>query len=110
MRVELSQEEIKQRLVRLTNLERIYPRAKKKIVFLEKENRQLKARVKELEDKDRDKGEKIEALSFQFEQLKNKLFGKKPIVQQVVRIREKKHRDIFSYRRPVPTTTKLSEH
>ena len=73
------------------------------------ENRQLKQRVKELEESDRDKNQKIEALSFQFEQIKNKLFGKKPIARSILRIREKKTRDIFSYHRPVPESVTGTE-
>lgn len=99
----LTDDEIKQRLIRGRNLERLYDLAKKRIVILEAENKQLKARIKELEERDRDKGERIEALSFQLEQIKNKIFGKKGVVERVRKIREKKERDVFSYRRPIPT-------
>ena len=107
----LSENEINQRLVRLRNLENLHIGARKRIVFLEKENKQLRKRIKELENNDRDKDERIEALSFQFEQIKIKLFGKKPITNRIVFKKEKKTRDIFSYRRPIPKqVTKIENH
>src|SRR3990167_9340918 len=107
--MKLTESEIRQRLIRLRNLEHLHASARERIVFLEMENRQLKQRVKELEESDRDKNQKIEALSFQFEQIKNKLFGKKPIARSILRIREKKTRDIFSYHRPVPESVTGTE-
>jgi hypothetical protein len=101
--MKLPESEIKRRLIRGRNLERLYAVAKKRIVIIETENKQLRARVKELEDKDRDKDKRLEDLSFQLEQIKNKIFGKKPIAERVNQKREKKTRDIFSYRRPTPT-------
>jgi len=109
--VELSKDEIKKRLIKLSNLEYLYVRAKERIGFLEKENKELKQRIKELEDKNRDLNGKIEALSFQFEQIKNKLFGKKPIVNRIAPKKEKRERDIFSYHRPIPKNiTKVEPH
>lgn len=107
----LSTEEIKQRLIRLRNLEYLYARARERIAFLEKENKELKARIKELEEKDKDKDQKIEAMAFQLEQIKNKLFGKKPIASHLIQRKEKKIRDIFSYQRPIPKQiTRLESH
>lgn len=107
----LSDNEIKKRLIRLQNLERLYATARERISFLETENKQLKQRVKELEDKNNDLNGKIEALSFQFEQIKNKLFGKKPIAEQVARKRESKERGILSYTRPIPSrVTETKSH
>ena len=103
--------EIKKRLVELRNLKALHIRAKKRIVFLEQENRQLRTRIKELEKRDKDKGEKIEAMSFQLEQIKIKLFGKKPIAHTITQKKEKKNRDIFSYQRPIPKNfTKIEPH
>lgn len=107
----LTPSEIKRRLIRGKNLERLHVLAKKRIVILETENKQLKLRIKELEERDRDKREKIEVLSFQLEQIKNKIFGKKPIVERIAQEREKKERDILSYQRPIPTgVTKIENH
>lgn len=100
--MELSKNETNKRLIRLSNLEYLHLKARERIISLEKENKQLKQRIKELEDKNKDLNSKIEALSFQFEQIKNKLFGKKPIVNRIVTKKEKKERDIFSYHRPIP--------
>jgi predicted nucleic acid-binding Zn-ribbon protein len=106
----LSAEEIKQRLIRLTNLEHLHLKARERIISLEEENKELKQRIKELENQNKDQNTKIEALSFQFEQIKNKLFGKKSIINRIIHRKEKKDRDIFSYQRPIPkkvTETKL---
>lgn len=98
-------------MIRLRNLERLHVRAKERIISLEKENKQLRQRIKELEDSDKDKGEKIEAMAFQLEQIKIKLFGKKPTVNRVLLKKEKKIRDSFSYQRPIPTNiTKTKPH
>ena len=109
--MQLLETEIKKRLVELRNLKALHIRAKKRIVFLEQENRQLRTRIKELEKRDKDKGEKIEAMSFQLEQIKIKLFGKKPIAHTITQKKEKKNRDIFSYQRPIPKNfTKIEPH
>jgi transposase len=85
--------------------------ARERIVSLEKENKELKLRIKELEDQNKDLNGKVEALSFQFEQIKNKFFGKKSIANRVVQKKEKKKRDIFSYHRPIPKNfTKTEPH
>ena len=100
--MQLSETEIKKRLIELRNLRALHIRARERIVILQKENKQLRIRVKELETRDKDKGEKIKAMSFQLEQIKIKLFGKKPIINAIIHKKEKKDRDIFSYRRPIP--------
>ncbi len=106
----LGEDEIKQRLVRLYNLENLHVRARERIVCLEKENMKLRRRIKELENHNRDQNEKIEALSLQFEQIKNKLFGKKVVKERVFWKKEKFMRDTASYQRPIPkkvTSTEL---
>lgn len=98
----LSENEIQERLTRLRNLEYLHAKARERIVFLEEENKRLKERLKELEEKDNDKNTKIEALAFQLEQIKNKLFGKKSITNNLIQKKESMKRDAFSYQRPVP--------
>lgn len=89
----------------------MYARAKTRIICLEQENKQLKRRIKELEDQNKDQNTKIEALSFQFEQIKNKLFGKKPEVNRITKKPEPKTRDSFSYQRPIPKhITEIKKH
>jgi hypothetical protein len=106
----LTEYEIRQRLVRLRNLEKLHVKARERIVCLEKENKELRKRIKELEDQNKDQNTKIEAISFQFEQIKNKLFGKKPIIERILHKKDKVIRDTDSYIRPIPeriTDTKL---
>ena len=108
--MKLTEEEVKRRLIELRNLKVLYARARERIALLEAETKQQKERIKELEAKDKDKGEKIEAMAFQLEQIKNKLFGKKPVVQRVLLKKEKRNRDAVSYQRPIPrevTETRL---
>lgn len=100
--MKLTEEEVNHRLIELRNLKVLYGKARERIALLEAETKQQKERIKELEEKDKDKGEKIEAMAFQLEQIKNKLFGKKPIVHRLLPKTEKKNRDIFSYQRPIP--------
>ena len=107
----LSETEIKKRLIELRNIRMLHAKARERIIILQKENRQLRIRVKELEARDKDKGEKMEAMSFQLEQIKIKLFGKKPIVNQIIKRKENKIRDTFSYQRPIPKNfTKIEPH
>ena len=107
----LSAEEIKQRLIRLVNLERLHLKARERIISLEKENLELRKRIRELEDRNKDQNAKIEALSFQFEQIKNKLFGKKPTESRIIQKKHRKERDTFSYQRPIPKNiTKVEPH
>ena len=107
----LTKEEIKSRLVELRNLRMLYGKARERIAFLEEENKRLKQRIKELEENNKDLSGKVEALSFQFEQIKNKLFGKKPLLHRIAQKKEKKERDACSYQRPIPTKiTKTESH
>lgn len=100
--MKLIEEEVQHRLIELRNLRVLYTKARERIALLEAETKQQKERIKELEDQNKDLNGKIEALSFQFEQIKIKLFGKKPIVNRISLKKEKKSRDIFSYQRPLP--------
>ena len=103
MLVNIANMDIKKKLTRLYNLEKLHSVARERIVLLEKENRQLKLRIKELEDQNKDRDTKLEAVSFQLEQIKIKLFGQKPTPNRLLRKKEKKDRNIFSYHRPLPT-------
>lgn len=100
--MKLTEEEIKQRLIELRNLKVLYAKARERIALLEAETKQQKERIKELEARDKDKGEKIEAMAFQLEQIKNRLFGVKPMVHRILTKNEEKNRDVFSYHRPLP--------
>ena len=109
--MKLTEEDIKHRLIELRNLKVLYAKARERIALLEAETKQQKERIKELEAKDKDKGEKISAMAFQLEQIKNKLFGKKPLVNRMLPKKEKKNRDAFSYQRPIPkNVTETKSH
>lgn len=107
----LSESEMQQRLVRLRNLEMLHTKARERIVVVERENKMLKQRIRELEEKDNEKNTKIEALAFQLEQIKIKVFGKKPQKERIVLKQEVKERATVSYQRPIPQNiTETKEH
>ena len=98
----LTEAEIKKRLQDLRNLEMLHVKAKERVTNLEQENRKLKEKVKALEEENNFLKRTIESVSFELEQVKIKLFGKKPTVHRILRKKEKKKRGIFSYHRPIP--------
>ncbi len=77
MSVKLSDNEIGERLQRLRNLERLYPIARQRIEFLEKENRDLKEQVKALQSLVKLQSEVIEKLKLRIEELERMVFGRK---------------------------------
>jgi len=95
---QLSQQEIKQRLVRLNNLERLYGEQKSANDFLRRENKELREKIV-LQQK------LIEDLNLQLEELRIKVFGKKkksddsdnpkPPEEKIPRTKD-------SYKRPIP--------
>src|SRR3989344_9640901 len=80
----------------------LHENARERVKNLEQENRKLKEKVKALEEENNFLKRAIEGVSFELEQVKIKLFGKKPTVNRIVHKIEKKERDIFSYSRPIP--------
>lgn len=107
----LTEEEIKKRFQDLRNLETLHGKARNRVRSLEQENRQLKEKVKTLEEENRLLKSKIDGISFELEQVKVKLFGKKPSIGRLARNKERKERDIFSYQRPIPKQiTKIELH
>jgi len=109
--MKLPEEEIKQRLQDLRNLEMLHGKARDRVRNLEEENNKLKRKVKELEEENNLLKSQILGQDFELEQIKIKLFGKKPIVKRIVEKIEKKDRDILSYQRPIPThITKTKSH
>lgn len=104
MSIKLSDKEINQRLVRLRNLEWLHKQARKKIIAQDKEIKFLKARVKELEEKNREKDRTIETFRLQLEEIKIKVFGKKKDKgSEPPQERQKADRESSSYQRPIPT-------
>ncbi len=104
MSIQLSDKEINQRLVRLRNLERLHKQARNRIIAQDKEIKFLKARVKELEEKNREKDKAIEEFRLQLEEIKIKVFGKKKDGGgESPRERQKADRESSSYQRPIPS-------
>jgi len=88
----------------------LHEKARERVTNLERENRKLKEKVKALEEENNFLKRTVEGVSFELEQVKIKLFGKKPTVNQLLRKKEKKNRDIFSYRRPLPEHAEARPH
>lgn len=106
----LTEEEIKRRLQHERNLEMLHQKARERVLHLEAENKLLKQRIKELEDQNDDQNRRIDAMAYELEQVKIKLFGKKPLLR-LREPKEKKERDTASYRRPIPQTiTEMRPH
>lgn len=107
----LGEEEIKQRLIRLRNLEYLYGKARKRIDRLEKENRFLRLRIKELEERDKQKDKIIESLMLQLEEIKIKVFGKKKDKDKddSTKPKERKPRDNSSYQREIPDESEITK-
>ena len=77
----LSAIEVERRLVRLRNLERLYEAQRVTIVHLRSENKELKARIRILEARDKEKDKVIDDLKLQIAELRTIVFGKKRNVQ-----------------------------
>ena len=109
--MELSKDEVKKRLSDLWNAKRLHSEARERVKILEDENCKLKKKVKELEKENKSLKAELWNVNFQLEQIKIKLFGKKPIANRIVPKKEKKERDIFSYQRPIPEQiTRIEPH
>ncbi len=100
--MELTKEEIYKRLSDLRNTKRLHLEARERVKKLEDENKRLKEKVKELEDENNLLKSKIDGMGFELEQVKIKLFGKKPAINRIIQRKEKKERDVFSYHRSIP--------
>lgn len=72
----LTQQEINERMTELRNLRTLYGAQKIQNEKLRKENKALKARVRELEERDREKDARIADLMLQVEELRTMVFGK----------------------------------
>lgn len=83
-------------------MEMLHGKARGQVEHLEQENKKLKERVKELEEENSLLKSKLDGIGFELEQVKIKLFGKKPIINRIIQKKEQKTRDTFSYQRPMP--------
>lgn len=115
MALPLSEQEIKQRLIRLNNLEKLHTRAKKKILRQSKQIQLLKQQVHLLQEQNKEQNKIIEKFSLQLEELRTKVFGKKKKGKDTNKNKPQKggkaERNASSYRRPIPTDiTKEETH
>jgi hypothetical protein len=108
--VALTEEEIRKRLQHERNLEMLHHKARERVKKLEHENKEQKQRIKELEEENKLLKSSIEGMRFELEQVKIKLFGRKPIAHRILPKREKQERDSASYRRPMPVATETRTH
>ena len=112
MTKELTKKEIYDRMIELRNLRKLHKQDRERIKHLKKENKDLKLRVAELEQKDKDKGEVIEKLSLQVEELRTIVFGKKKKGRNThlsAITKQKQERTKGSYKRSIPTGDEVTE-
>lgn len=105
----LGEDEIRRRFQELRNERMLHLKARERVLRLEAENKLLKRRIRELEDRNDDQNRRIEAMAYELEQVKVKLFGKKPLIHLREK-QDKRERDAASYRRPIPKTVTETKH
>lgn len=109
----LTEQEIKQRFVRLQNLERLYPIARKRIEKLEKENRELRLLVKQQGEIIQAQAAIIEKFKLRIEDLEIKIFGKKKDKKKDKDRgsddSQKNPRPADSYRKPIPRPEEIAK-
>ena len=113
-KVELSQEEIKKRLIRLTNLERLHGNQKQRIGLLEELVRELKKENSLLKKMNDEIKIILEDFKLQIEELRVMVFGKKKKPEEIDDDdlnppKEKIPRTSDSYKRPVPKDEEVTE-
>lgn len=104
-------------MIELRNLRKLYVGAKNRISVLQVENRTLKVRIKELEQRDSEKEARLTDLQYQLSELKTMVFKKKRQVNEILEDDDdtppKPPRTKESYQRPVPKdsdVTKVIHH
>ena len=106
--MKLSEEEVKKRLIRLANLERLYPIARARIDYLNKEVSELKATVATQQ-------KTIDDLKLQMEELKKIVFSRRsprdryPDSDSQNPPKEKIPRTSDSYHRPIPSEDEVTQ-
>lgn len=110
-KLRLSYEEVKKRLLRLRNVERLYAEQKVRIKSLSEENRLLKQRVLLLEKANAAQQKTIDDLKLQIEELRVMVFGKKKQKDadndESNKIKTKRAK--ASYQRPLPKDDEITE-
>lgn len=108
----LPPEEIKKRLIRLRNLERLHEDQRFKIWHLRDENRGLKKEIATLKTVVGEQQKTIDDLKLQIEELRTMVFGrknKKDSDDDMLPPKEKTERAADSYKRPLPTDEDITE-
>ena len=109
MSFNLSEQEIKQRLIRLNNLEKLHAEAIKRNKRQGKQIQLLKQQIFLLQEQNKEKDKIIEKMALQLEELRIKVFGKKKGKKkddddlEPPKERQKSERGSSSYQRPIPT-------
>ncbi len=116
--IKLSEQEIRQRLIRLRNLESLYKKQKVRISILKEENRILREQVATLTATVQIQNKIIEDLKLQIEELRIIVFGKKRNPKKKDQNNkddnsplssEKIQRNQNSYKRPEPKESEITE-
>lgn len=110
----LSKIEIKKRLIRLQNLERLYTRQKRRVGLLEQEIKLLKEENRLFRLANESLSKMIVDFKLQIEELQTMVFGKKKKKEEVddddlTPPKEKIHRSSDSYKRPIPKEEEITE-
>lgn len=101
-------------MTELRNLRQLYAVAKERIVIQADTIKQLQSRIKELEDKDKEKDQKITDLSLQMEELRSIVFGRKKLkpiddIKALSLPDNSVPRSQESYKREVPTEEDVTD-
>jgi len=110
MSFNLSEQEIRQRLTRLTNLEKLHSEAVKRNGRQAKQIKLLKQQVHILQEQNKELLEINKKFSLQLEELRTKVFGKKKNKDKKPKGGKKADRLSSSYQREIPDTTKEETH
>lgn len=110
----LTQEEIKNRLIRLHNIERLYENQKKRIGLQEKLIKELKRENSLLKKMNDELRVILEDFKLQIEELRVMVFGKKKEKEEIndddlTPPKEKIQRTSDSYKRPIPSDSEVTE-
>lgn len=113
-KIGLSKEEVKKRLIRLRNLERLHIEQKMRVGLLEEQVGLLKEENKLLRSTNDSLSKTIEDFKLQIEELRTMVFGKKKKTKDIddddlIPPKEKIDRTNDSYKRPIPKDVEVTE-
>ena len=113
-KIRLPENEVRKRLIRLKNLERLHLEQKTRVGLLEEQIRLLKEENRTLRLTNESLSKTIEDFKLQIEELRTMVFGKKKKIKEIddddlTPPKEKIERTSDSYRRPVPKDSEVTE-